>query len=200
MGSLALLVGLLEVGAGARTYVVDAAGSRVTIEVGRAGLLKLAGHEHTVTAEGLSGEVVADPEKLTQSSVRVVFSAAAVKVVASDGPAEDIPKVQETMSGPKVLDIARFPEIRFVSTAVVGNKAVGDAWDVKVTGDLELHGVKRSLAIPLRITLRDGMLLAEGALRLRQRDYSIEPVSVAGVVKVKDELVVSLRIVARPAP
>ncbi len=198
MGFLVLLVGLLEVAGAGRTYVVDEARSRVTVEVGRAGLLKVAGHEHTVRAEGLSGEVVADPENLSGSSVRVVFAATAVKVVASDGPADDIPQVQATMSGPKVLDIARFPEIRFVSTAVVGNKAGADAWDVRVTGDLELHGVKRSLALPLRVTIAGNTLTAEGTVRLHQRDFGIVPVSVGGVVKVKEELVVTVQIVARP--
>jgi len=196
--SLALLVGLLEVAAGSHTYVVDAARSRVTIEVGRAGLLKLAGHEHTVTAEGLSGEVVADPESLARSSVRVVFAATAVKVTASDGPADDVPKVQATMSGPRVLDVRHFPEIRFVSSAVVGNKAGADAWDIRVIGDLELHGVKRPLEVPLRVTMTGDSLTAEGTVRLHQRDFGIVPVSVGGVVKVKEELVVTFRIVAGP--
>jgi polyisoprenoid-binding protein YceI len=183
-----------------RTFVVDPAESRVTVEVGRAGLLKLAGHEHTVTAEGLSGEVMAFPESPQRSSVRVVFAAAAVKVTASDGPAADIPKVQATMSGPKVLDVARFPEIRFASSGVAGRKVGADTWELAVTGDLELHGVRHTLTLPVKVTVRGESLVAEGGIPLRQRDYGIEPVSVGGVVKVKDELALTFRILARAAP
>ena len=199
MPALGLLFALLQA-SGSGHYAVDGEASRVSIEVGKAGLLKLAGHEHTVTAEGLSGEVFVDTEAVERSSVRVAFAATALRVTDSEGPADDVPKVQATMSGPKVLDVERFPEIRFSSTAVSGRKGTGQTWEIAVTGDLELHGVRRPLTLPLRVTLAPDSVAAEGTVRLRQRDYGIEPVSVGGVVKVKDELVVTLKIVARPAP
>jgi polyisoprenoid-binding protein YceI len=199
MPALGLLFALLQA-SGSGHYAVDGGASRVSIEVGKAGLLKLAGHEHTVTAEGLSGEVVVDTEAVERSSVRVAFAATALRVTDSEGPADDVPKVQATMSGPKVLDVERFPEIRFSSTAVGGRKGSGETWDITVAGELDLHGIRRSITIPLRVTRTAESLVAEGTLRLRQRDYAIEPVSVGGVVKVKDELVVTLKIVARPVP
>jgi polyisoprenoid-binding protein YceI len=199
MPALGLLFALLQA-SGSGHYAVDGGASRVSIEVGKAGLLKLAGHEHTVTAEGLSGEVVVDTEAVERSSVHVAFAATALRVTDSEGPADEVPKVQATMSGPKVLDVERFPEIRFSSTAVSGRKGTGQTWEIAVTGDLELHGVRRPLTFPLRVALAPDSLAAEGTVRLRQRDYGIEPVSVGGVVKVKDELVVTLKIVARPAP
>jgi polyisoprenoid-binding protein YceI len=199
MPALGLLFALLQA-SGSGHYAVDGGASRVSIEVGKAGLLKLAGHEHTVTAEGLSGEVVVDTEAVERSSVRIAFAATALRVTDSEGPADDVPKVQATMSGPKVLDVERFPEIRFSSTAVSGRTGTAQTWEIAVTGDLELHGVRRPLTLPLRVTLAPDSLAAEGTVRLRQRDYAIEPVSVGGVVKVKDELVVTLKIVARPVP
>ncbi len=200
MGVLAVLVALLGTGTGVRTYAVDPGRSSVTVEVGRAGVFKFAGHEHTVTAAGLSGEIVADSEALGRSSVRLVFSAEAVKVTASEGPAKDIPDIQATMSGARVLDVARFPEIRFASSAVSGAKTGEGEWQITVTGELELRGVRRPLTVPLRIALTETSLVAAGKVQLRQHDYGIEPVSVGGVVKVKDELSVTFRIVARPFP
>ncbi len=198
MGSLAVLFVLLQAAGGGR-YAVDGQQSRVTIEVGRAGLFKFAGHEHTVSAEGLSGEVVVDPEHVERSSVRVVFSASALRVTASGGPADDLPKIQATMSGPNVLDVVRFPDVRFSSTSVAGHKREGETWEIAVTGDLELHGVRKAIRLPLKATLGRDSLVVEGTLKLSQRDYGIEPVSVGGVVKVKDELTVTLKIVGRPA-
>lgn len=190
---------MLAAAGGGRTYVVDAAASHVTIHVGRAGLFKFAGHEHAVVSGGVAGEVVADPESVERSSVRLAFVAAEIKVMDGEDVAADVPKVQATMSGPDVLDVVRFPEIRFRSSAITGRKS-GEVWNVTVTGQLELHGARRELSIPLRVTVAADGLVAEGTLSLRQRDYGIEPVSVGGVVKVKDELALSLRIVARATP
>jgi polyisoprenoid-binding protein YceI len=199
MGSWVVVFALLQAAGGGHSYAVDPSASRVSIKVGRAGLLKMAGHEHTVVAEGLSGDVQVDASSIGRSSVRVLFAATAVRVADSEA-LDDVPKVQDTMAGPKVLDVERFPEIRFASTAVSGRKGDGGTWDVSVVGDLELHGVKRSITVPLRVVLGAESLVAEGTVRLVQRDFGIEPVSVGGVVKVKDELELTLKIVARPTP
>src|SRR5262249_10058002 len=143
-GTLAVLFALLQAAEGGRAYALDPAASRVAVKVGKAGLLKMAGHEHTVGAEGRAGEVLVDAASVGRSYVGVVFAASAVKVVDSEG-ADDIPKVQATMEGPKVLDVARFPEIRFSSTSVSERRHEGDQWELTVVGDLDLHGVKRSL-------------------------------------------------------
>jgi polyisoprenoid-binding protein YceI len=66
--------------AGGTTYAVDPARSAVAIHVGRAGLFKVAGHEHEVLATRLEGEVQADPSDLAGSSVSLAVDATALKV------------------------------------------------------------------------------------------------------------------------
>jgi polyisoprenoid-binding protein YceI len=188
------------VAAPAGTYRVDASSSRVTIKVGKAGLFKFAGHEHEVSALGFSGEVVADPAEIARSSVKLTFEASAVKVTGSGDSADDIPKVQATMSGPTVLDVARFPEIRFESRTVGGRQQADGSWALEVAGDLRLRSVARPLTLPLRAEISGDTLVASGRATLKQTDFGIEPVSVGGVVNVKNELVVEYRIVARKAP
>ncbi len=51
-----LALGARSAAAGGTTYVVDPARSEVAIHVGRAGLLKFAGHEHVVLAPRLEGK------------------------------------------------------------------------------------------------------------------------------------------------
>ena len=182
-----------------RSYKVDGAKSQVAIEVGRAGLFKIAGHEHQVAAQQVTGDVVADPDDLAASSVELVFAAAGLVVLGKDDP-DDRPKVLEAMASPKVLDVARFPEIRFSSRSVKGRKAADQAFELTVDGALELHGVTKALSLPVRVTLAGDELVAEARVVLRQRDFGIEPVSVGGVVKVKDELAISCRFVAHAAP
>jgi hypothetical protein len=52
------------------------------------------------------------------------------------------------------------------------------------------------VALPLRVELSGDTLTANGRLVLRQSEYGISPVTVAGVVKVKDELTIDYAIVA----
>jgi polyisoprenoid-binding protein YceI len=182
-----------------RSFEVDPAASRVVVRVGRAGLLKFAGHEHEVVAPPTSGSVVADPDALGQSSVELRWNAADLAVTGKGEPAEDVPKVQARMAGAEVLDVARHPAIRFTSRSVSGRMTSAGAWELTVRGDLSIHGVTREVTLPMTARLEGNRLEAAGRYVLRQKDYGIKPVSVAGVVNVKNELAIEYTIVARAA-
>lgn len=199
---LALCLSLLcrEVRAEGDAYVVDPEHSSVAIHVGRAGLFKFAGHEHLVLAPRFEGEIQADPGDLSRSSVRLTFDPADL-VVSEEGEASgDAPKVQERMIGPDVLDRARFPRIVFRSTAVGVRSASHGSYQLRVTGDLGLHGATRSIAVPVEVDVSGDTITARGRFGLRQTDYDIKPVSVAGVVKVKDEVSIEFTLLATKAP
>lgn len=180
----------------AGTYTVDPARCSVAIHVGRSGLLKFAGHTHEVVASRCDGEVVAVPEDLGRSSVKLSFDAASLRVSEKGEPAGDAPKVQEAMLGPKLLDAPRFPGISFVSTAVGGRLASAGVYELQITGDLTLHGVTRRISLPLRVELQGDGLTASGRLSLKQTAFGLSPISVAGVVKVKDEVGIDFEIAA----
>jgi polyisoprenoid-binding protein YceI len=81
---------------------------------------------------------------------------------------------------------------------VAGKEVKAGVYDLQVTGDLDLHGVSRSLTLPLRVEVAAGTLTATGKTTLRQSDFGMKPVSAGGgTVKVKNEIAVDLRIVAR---
>lgn len=84
------------------------------------------------TFNGVSGEVVYDPAKPENSSVRVEIDAASVDTNCK--PRED------HLRGPDFFSVKEFPKITFASTKVEasGNK-------LAITGDLSLHGVKKSI-------------------------------------------------------
>jgi len=183
-------------GAGTAVYVVDPARSEVVVHVGRAGLFSFAGHAHEVLAPRFEGEILADAGRIEASSVRLAFEAAGLRVSGRGEPPEDVPKVQARMVGPELLDVARFPRVTFRSLRVEGTATSGDTYDLRVSGELSLHGVTRSVTLPVRIVVSKGGLRASGTLVLRQTDYSLTPVSVAGVVKVKDEVSIDFTIAA----
>jgi len=179
-------------------YTVTSEGSAVRIHVGKSGMFGFAGHEHEVIAR-VEGTVVADPAELARSSVSLSFDAKSVQVIPSpDEPAKDVPKVQAVMAGPDVLDVSRFPSITFRSHAVSGKEVSPGVYEAQVQGDLSLHGVSRSLTLPLRVEVKDGTLTATGKTVLRHSDFGMKPVSAGGgTVKVKNEIGVDFKIVAR---
>jgi polyisoprenoid-binding protein YceI len=181
-----------------RTFVVDPAASSVRIHVGKSGAFSFAGHKHEVVAPALSGEVRADPADLAASTVTLTFEAAALKVLPEGEPAGDAPQVEEAMRGPKVLDAARFPAVTFKSQRVSGREAGGGTYDLDLAGEIALHGVTRPITLPVHVEVSGDTLTASGKAVLRHDQFGMEPVSAAGgSVKVKNEIAVEYRIVAR---
>lgn len=181
-----------------RTFVVDPAASSVRIHVGKSGAFSFAGHTHEVVAPALSGEVTADPGNLAASTVALTFEASALKVLPEGEPAGDAPKVEEAMRGSKVLDAARFPAVTFKSQRVSGRDAGGGAYDLELAGEIALHGVTRPITLPVHVEVSGDTLTASGKAVLRHDQFGMQPVSAAGgSVKVKNEIAVEYRIVAR---
>ncbi len=201
---LAIALGALGAGqSGPLTLRVDPLESRMVIEVGKAGLFSfMAGHVHEVEAPGVSGVVRLDLDDLTRSDADLEVAAASLRVTGKGEPAHDVPDVQQHMLGPGVLDVAQYPTISFHTSSVAlvrqARHAGGLDADLVLTGPLTIHGRSRAVDISVHLQLNGSALDATGRFRLKQTDYGIKPISVAGVVAVKDELAVTFSITARP--
>jgi polyisoprenoid-binding protein YceI len=181
--------------AGSSHYTLDPGASRLTIHVGKAGLMGFVGHEHEVVAGTFHGAATFDPEKISQSTVDLTFDVGALQVEGKGEPSGDVPQVQAAMVGPACLDAHRFATVHFVSKTVKAAAGSGSgARDLTLVGDLTLHGVTRPLTLQVRVALKADTLEATGSTKLRQTDFGITPISKAGVVKVKDELTLDWRI------
>jgi polyisoprenoid-binding protein YceI len=183
-----------------RTYSIDGNHSVATAHVGKTGIGSFAGHEHTVIAGSLQGEVQFDHADLAGSSVDLIVVARSLTVSPQGEPEGDAPKVEERMRGPEVLDIARFATLHFRSTAVKGSQTSPNAWELRVTGEFSLHGASKTYEVPVRVELMaDGSMVAEGKFSLNQTDFGIEPTSAAGgLVKVENEVSLTFKIGAKP--
>ena len=150
--------------------------STITVHVGKAGLFSGFGHTHTISAP--VAHVVVDSKSKTAA---ITVLAKDMKVIDKEVSDKDRAEIQATMLGPKVLDAQRFPEIRFTSTRV--GETVPQRF--RVIGMLQLHGVTKRLEFPVSGTPEH----YSGKAMLKQTDFGIQPVSVAGgAVKVKDEV------------
>lgn len=165
----------------AQTLAIDAQKSTMTVHVYKAGLLSALGHNHEVVAPIETGQI-----DLGARTVQLNVDARKLKVVDPDADADERAKVQKAMDS-EVLEGARFPEIRFVSTSV--ENGANGAMNVK--GQLTLHGQTK----PVTVEVRQDNGLYTGRAKLKQTSFGIKPPTAGGgTVKTKDEVVVEFRI------
>ena len=177
-----LTLGLTPVLASAQRLAIDSTKSSVAIRVFKSGLFSGLAHDHIIQAPVATGNI-----DMHEKSVTLTFNVADMKVLDPGVSESDRKDIDATMKGPKVLDGAQFPTISFASSSV---KTSGDRSEV--TGTLTMHGASRQIAVP--VALQDGKYT--GSLLLKQTDYSITPVKIAGgAVRVKDEITIEFNIV-----
>jgi polyisoprenoid-binding protein YceI len=185
------------VSAATHTYRVDPSRSHTTIHVGKAGAFSfIAGHTHEVIAPLENGSVDLDLDDPSRSRIRLAIAASELKVSARGEPEGDAPKVQEAMSGEKVLDVAHNPRITFESTGVTLKSRRGAVLDVIVGGALTIRGVSQTVSVPVRVEIAEGSLTATGRFAIKQSAFRIKPISVGGVVAVKDTLDIEFSVAA----
>ena len=92
-----------------------------------------------------------------------------------------------------------YPEIVFESKSVSASKIYEGTYRVTIEGLLTLHGETGTEKLDANVTVAGGHVRANGELTIRQTEYGIKPVSVAGgSLKIKDELKITFDIVAQP--
>ncbi len=98
----------------------------------------------------------------------------------------------------QVLESGRFPEITYDCPG--SRLTVISPTQLTLAGDLTLHGVTRAQTVSVRLYLMGQTLRGQGEATIRQTEFGIRLVTVAGgMLKVKDELKLAFDIVARAA-
>jgi polyisoprenoid-binding protein YceI len=194
--ALTMALGHLAGAAAPRAFAVDAEQSRALIDVGKSGGFSFAGHTHEVEAPLTGGVIHLDADDASQDNVRLEFNVAAMRVTGKGESASDVPKVTATMLSAMVLDAGRYPSITFESTSVTA-KGPPASLDLSVTGRLTIHGKAQTVTVPVSVTVTGDRLTAAGRFVIKQTDYGITPISVGGVIKVKNELNITFAVAAR---
>jgi polyisoprenoid-binding protein YceI len=179
----------------AGSYRIDAGRSNFMVHVGVSGLLSGFAHNHNIGIRGITGTVDFLADNPNASSLRMTIDASSLAVTdkISDKDRQQI----EATTRDEVLESSKFPQIVFKSTEVSMTKTGEGQYEAKIFGDLTLHGVTRHGLINAKVEVSGNTIRARGEFPLRQTEYNIKLVSVAGgTVKVKDELRFSFDIVA----
>lgn len=169
-------------------YKLDASRSRFTVQAFAAGLFAGFGHNPIISIRDFTGEVQFAPETIADAQLRLVINAQSL-IVLDDIKEKDKQEIERAMHE-QVLETTLYPEIVFQSASVTASRIIPGRYKAKIIGDLTMHGVTRSgLWIMAQLTLSENEIRTTGDFTLRQTDYGIKLVSVAGgALKLKDEL------------
>ena len=181
---------------GVVTYVVVPRVSRFQVQAFAAGLLSALGHNPIIAIRGLVGEMSFREPGFQDASLVLRVDASSLALV--DEVSETDRREIERNMHRDVLETELFPEIVFVSDAISVENGSREPYDIRLNGNLTLHGQTRFVAIDARVAVQGELLRAFGSFNIWQSDFNIRLVSIAGgTLKLKDELVLRFDLSAR---
>jgi len=140
----------------------------------------------------VSGSIDADPANLAAASVTLTIDTASI---------DSGMKMRDDDMRDTYLETKKYPTATFKSTGVTGPASVAPAQsaDLKVAGDLTLHGVTRRIVVPVHLTLESPKRAhVTSKFTIRMTDYNVTVpqklvLSVANDVDVKFDLFANVK-------
>ena len=195
---------------GGAVFAIDRGTSLVVIEVRRAGSLARLGHDHVVASHDVHGFVAPGAGR---ADLYVPLAALVVDepMLRKEAGFESEPS-PDAIAGTRrnmlerTLEAERFAFATIAVRTLAGATTrgatpttfanTGSTEDVDVA--ITLHGVTRTLRVPIGIERDAERIRVGGSLHLRQSDFGIVPLSIAGgAIAVQDEVALRFRIEAQ---
>jgi len=177
-------------------YVTDKRASQFTVQAFAAGVIAVVAHSPKIAIRDWTGDVKFVPDSLQDVSLTVRGKTAAFEVL--DELRDDDRRQLQRVMTQEVLEVARFPEFIFQSTAVSSEKQRPDLYRVNLEGKLTLHGITNNQSFFAKVAFGSDSFRAYGEFTVLQTDYGIKIASIAGgTLKLQDELKCSFYVVAR---
>ena len=161
-GGLAAFLAL-PVFAGTTTYKIDPRHSSAQFAVTHLMISAVRGEFHAV-----NGTVIVDDSDITKSSVEVTIDASTIDTREPDR--------DKDLKSTHFLDVANYPTMTFKSTKVEN----GAAGHLKITGDLTIHGVTKSVVLDMtapKPPIKDPWGLqrtaASGTAKINRQDFGL---------------------------
>jgi polyisoprenoid-binding protein YceI len=185
-----------ESGSGATRLKLDSERSSMVIHTSTEGLLSIALGGNRIALTRFSGDIVTDSAGTSTMTIVIAADSLAVLDKASNKRRRTILR---TMRGP-VMETDSFPTIRFVSTwRSLTNDS--EPHRVAMSGELLLHGVRRSLSLEAEASSDTGVVRLVGECPILHTDYGMRAARfLGGLVRVADEFVLRFDLVGKMAP
>ena len=169
-------------------YRVDAAASKFTAQAFAEGLFSAFWHDPVVGIRDFQGEAQFVPGSFENASLKLTINVRSLAVV-NDVKEKDRQEIERMMQG-EVLESDKYPEIVFESSNIALTRLGEGRYRARVIGALTLHGVRQNnLWLNGEVSIDGGSIRTRGEFALKQTDFKIKPVSVAGgTLKLKNEV------------
>src|SRR6266403_411257 len=169
-------------------YSLDSSQSKFIAHAYAGGLFWFKGHDHYVAAREIGGEAEITPDSITPASLHLVVKSGSLVetgAVFTEQQKQIINKELREI----VLQPDQYPEIIFQSTEVRGKSLGNGRYDLKISGNLTLHGVTRPIEIPAQVTLTGNDMRAVGEFSIDRGDYKVKATTAFhGLVRVRGKL------------
>jgi polyisoprenoid-binding protein YceI len=179
------------------TYILDPSQSKFMAHANAGGLLWFKGKDHHLAAREFSGQVEITPDAITPASLRLVVKAASLHETGAkftDQEKEIINKELREI----VLHPDQYPDITFQSTGVTVKNSNAGRHEVRIDGNLTLHGTTKRITIPAVVTVSGNSLRAVGEFSIERDDFGVKATSAFhGMVRVKNDVKFEFDIVGR---
>ena len=163
-------VGGLKIDSG--TSTIEFVGSKVT-------------GTHAGKFEKFSGSVALEGDKIEAAKIAIEIDMASVK--------SDDAKLDGHLKSPDFFDVEKFPKASFTSTEI---KAGGEGGATHtITGELDLHGMKKTISFPAKITLTEAEMTATSEFSINRKDFAIVYPGMTNDL-IRDDVVLKLSIKA----
>ena len=173
---------------GSRAYALDSSQSKFVARAFAGGLLWFKGKDHFVAVREFSGEAQITPGSITPASLEITAKAASM-VETRDVFTEQQKQIINKELREIVLEPEKYPDIVFKSTNITGKSMGPDKYDLKIDGNLTLHGVTRRITIPTEVTLTGNDMRARGQFSIDRDDFGVKATSAFhGMVRVRNKL------------
>ena len=182
---------------GADRYRLDPSQSNFVVRAFSGGLLWFKGHDHLIRAREFSGEVQLSPGAINTASLYINVRAASLEETRDVFTPQQKQIINKELRE-IVLEPDKYPEIVFRSTNVTSKSISANQYDLKIIGNLMLHGVTRQITIPAVVTVNGPALRAQGKFNIERSDFGVKATSAFhGMVRVRDKLTFTFDIVAQ---
>jgi polyisoprenoid-binding protein YceI len=116
-------------------------------------------------------------------------------IIDSDSIETDTPDLTKHLKTADFFDVAKYPQATFESTEI---KASGEAGKYTVTGNLQLHGVKKAIAFPAIINASPGVITVQANFAINRKDFGINYAGAADNL-IRDDVLLRLNVRAAKA-
>ena len=177
-------------------YKIDPKKSTFIVHAYRGGLAYFKGHDHLIAVRDFSGEATLTLDVLNPASLQMNISAASLEETSDVFTRQQKSIINKELEE-IVLETAKYPEITFKSSEVNGVLKNGK-FELKIGGDITLHGVTRHIVIPATVSVEGELLRAIGEFELDRTKFNVKATSAFhGLVRVKNKLKFTFNITAQ---